>query len=84
MSSVDSKISHRTLKFCGLINIAASIPKLAVEASTDLTQSTEASVRAGLTMAIIIPWGHDNGISDGVSLEKVKANINGTAIAFLP
>lgn len=79
VSSVDSKSSHRTHTFPGLINVGAFVPQLAVENSKDLVQATKASISAGFTTAIVIPVGHNTKIVDRPSLEQAKSNIAGAA-----
>ena len=79
VSSVDSKSSHRTHTFPGLINVGAFSPKLVDETSRDLAQATEASISAGFTTAVIIPLGHNNKIIDRSSLEQARSNLTGTA-----
>ncbi|KAJ7673467.1 carbamoyl-phosphate synthase [Mycena rosella] len=79
VSSIDSKSSHRTHTFPGLINIAAFVPSLVAEGSPDLIQVTKASISAGFTTSVIIPLDLKGRISDRDSLERAKANVAGSA-----
>lgn len=74
VSSVDSKSSHITHIFPGLINIAAFVPNITNPSSEDFAHVTEASISAGLTTALILPLGDDDRIWDRVSLDKARAN----------
>ncbi|KAF7290659.1 Bifunctional pyrimidine biosynthesis protein [Mycena indigotica] len=75
VSSIDSKSSHRTHTFPGLVNIAAFVP----EFGADLARATQASVSAGFATAVIIPADLGSCISDRASLERAKASIGSTA-----
>jgi carbamoyl-phosphate synthase/aspartate carbamoyltransferase len=79
VTSIDSKSSHRTHSFPGLINIAAFVPGLTVEGSQDMSSATEASISAGFTTSLILPLGDNNRISDRLSLEQARTNITGAA-----
>ncbi|KAJ7207910.1 hypothetical protein GGX14DRAFT_634388 [Mycena pura] len=79
VSNIDSKSSHRTHTFPGLINIAAFVPSLVAEGSPDLIQATKASVSAGFTTAVVIPIDVKDSISDRASLERARANVAGAA-----
>ncbi|KAG5634854.1 hypothetical protein H0H81_000508 [Sphagnurus paluster] len=76
VSSVDSKSSHQTHTFPGLINIASFVPGLAEQ---DFTTAAEASISAGFTTAMFLPWGENSSILDRASLEKAQVNA-GTAV----
>ncbi|KAJ7579732.1 hypothetical protein C8J56DRAFT_1104613 [Mycena floridula] len=71
VSNVDSKSSHRTHTFPGLINIAAFAPS---SSGSELTEMTRASVSGGFTTAVVL--GGD-AVVDGASLELAKRNIAG-------
>ena len=73
VSSVDSKSSHNTHTFPGLVNIAAFIPHLTSH-SNDFAHITKASTGAGLTTALILPVGDDDKISDRLGLDAARAN----------
>ncbi|KAK7028116.1 Carbamoyl-phosphate synthase [Paramarasmius palmivorus] len=75
VSTIDSKSSHITHTFPGLVNVAAFVPELAVPESKDLINTTRASISAGFTTTVIIPQGHNNGIVDRQTLETAKANL---------
>ncbi|KAJ7641416.1 hypothetical protein FB45DRAFT_1125203 [Roridomyces roridus] len=75
VSSIDSKSSHRTHTFPGLINIAAFVPNF----SSDLIQVTKASISAGFTTSVIIPLDSQSSISDRVSLDRAKSTVTGAA-----
>ncbi|TFK38441.1 carbamoyl-phosphate synthase [Crucibulum laeve] len=77
VSTIDSKSSHRTHTFPGLINVGAFVPQLVTPDSKDLASATEASVSAGFTTAIILPIGDNNQIDDQQSLEQARSNIAG-------
>ncbi|KAF8881623.1 carbamoyl-phosphate synthase [Infundibulicybe gibba] len=79
VSSVDSKSSHRTHIFPGLINVAAFVPQLAVPDSRDLASVTEASLSAGFTTIAVIPSGDRNNITDRTSLDQARSNVAGLA-----
>lgn len=79
VSSIDSKSSHRTHSFPGFVNIAAFVPGLAIEGSSDLSAATEASISAGFTTSLILPIGCNNRIVDRLSLEQARTNIGETA-----
>ncbi|KDR72948.1 hypothetical protein GALMADRAFT_252306 [Galerina marginata CBS 339.88] len=79
VSSLDSKSSHRTHTFPGLINIGAYVPGIAVAGSGDLAAATEASLSAGFTAALVLPFGATNNIVDRQTLEQARSNIVGGA-----
>ncbi|KAF9072427.1 hypothetical protein BDP27DRAFT_1391368 [Rhodocollybia butyracea] len=79
VSTIDSKSSHRTHTFPGLVNVAAFIPGLALPNSKDFIEATRASIGAGFTTSIVIPQAQDNAIVDRATLEVAKANIQGSA-----
>jgi len=79
VSSIDSKNSHLTYSFPGLINIAAFVPNLTGAGSQEWSDVTEASVAAGFTTAIVLPIGSDNIISDHQTFEQVRSNISSSA-----
>ncbi|KAF8906981.1 carbamoyl-phosphate synthase [Gymnopilus junonius] len=75
VSSIDSKSSHQTYTFPGLINIGAFVPRLAVAGNKDLVAATEASLSGGFTTALVLPFGDGNGIVDRQTLELARNNI---------
>ena len=79
VSSVDSKTSHRTHIFPGLVNIAAFVPNIAEAGTKDLVASTEASISAGFTTTVFSPVGDGNTINDLRSIEQARSNIVGAA-----
>ncbi|TFK63946.1 carbamoyl-phosphate synth [Pluteus cervinus] len=79
VSSLDSKTSHRTHTFPGLVNVAAFVPNLALPNTRDLFEATKASISAGFTTAVILPCGQGNRIADRDSLEYARANLAGSA-----
>ncbi|KAJ7074681.1 hypothetical protein C8F01DRAFT_1274229 [Mycena amicta] len=79
VSTIDSKSSHRTHTFPGLVNIAAFVPQLVTAGSSDLVQVTQASVSAGFATSVIIPVDLKGCISDRASLDRAKDNVGGTA-----
>ncbi|KAG6906784.1 hypothetical protein DXG01_012117 [Tephrocybe rancida] len=78
VSTVDSKSSHDTHSFPGLINIAAFVPDL-TENKQSVSTVTEASIAAGFTTAMFIPWDSKNTIIDRPSLDKAQASVTGSA-----
>lgn len=70
VTSVDSKSSHDTHTFPGLINISAFVPKLTTPDSQDVARATKASIGAGLTTILILPVGDGDRITDRSSLDK--------------
>ena len=79
VSSVDSKYSHRTHTFPGLVNIAAFAPGLAEANNSDAADVTKACVSAGFTTALFLPAGQKTQICDHPTLEQAKANLTGSA-----
>ncbi|KAK0187138.1 hypothetical protein F5146DRAFT_765194 [Armillaria mellea] len=79
VSTVDSKSSHQTHTFPGLVSIATFVPSLVEPGSKDLEEATEASLSSGFTTAIVIPIGHSTRITDRASLDVAKANLKGSA-----
>ncbi|KAG6840232.1 hypothetical protein C0991_008061 [Blastosporella zonata] len=78
VSTVDSKSSHHTHSFPGLINIAAFVPGF-IENKQNVATVTEASIGAGFTTTMFIPWDGNNTIVDKASLEKAQASAAGSA-----
>ncbi|KAF7971570.1 hypothetical protein HWV62_20816 [Athelia sp. TMB] len=72
VSSVDSKSSHDTHTFPGLINISAFVPTLTAPGSPDIGQATRASIGAGFTTALLLPVGTGDRITDRSALDKVR------------
>jgi len=79
VSTVDSKSSHQTYTFPGLVNVAAFVPQVAVPNSKDFVDATRASVSGGFTTAVVIALGDNNGIIDHNTLELARANVSGSA-----
>ncbi|RDB22075.1 Protein pyrABCN [Hypsizygus marmoreus] len=79
VSIIDSKSSHRTHSFPGLINIAAFVPGLTAQDQSGVVAATEAAISAGFTTSLIIPWGDNGRIVDRASLEQAQANTAGAA-----
>ncbi|KAF8631665.1 hypothetical protein AX17_005066 [Amanita inopinata Kibby_2008] len=79
VSSVDSKSSHRTHTFPGLINIAAFVPSIADPDTKDLIAATEAAISAGFTTTVFSPVGDSNAINDRRTFEQARTNIAGAA-----
>ncbi|KAG5641186.1 hypothetical protein DXG03_005797 [Asterophora parasitica] len=82
VSTIDSKSSHHTHSFPGLINIAAFVPGLTGQGQRDIVASTEASISAGFTTALILPWDSQGTIVDRPSLEKAQSNATGALCNF--
>ncbi|THV08007.1 carbamoyl-phosphate synth [Dendrothele bispora CBS 962.96] len=79
VSAVDSKSSHQTYTFPGLVNVAAFVPQVAVPNSKDFVEATRASVSGGFTTAIVIALGDNNGTTNQNTLELARANVAGSA-----
>ena len=79
VSSIDSKSSHQTYSFPGLVNIATFVPGLVDQKSNDIVAATQASIRAGFTTALLLPWGENGKITGRTSLEQAQANAAGVA-----
>ncbi|KAF8959104.1 hypothetical protein BDZ97DRAFT_2045781, partial [Flammula alnicola] len=60
VSSLDLKSSHRTRTFPGWST--SELPSLALTGSKDLASAMEASISAGFTTALILPFGDENSI----------------------
>jgi len=82
VSNLDSKTSHRTHTFPGLVNIGAFVPGLAVPGSKDLNAATEASISAGFTTTLILPFGDGNNIVDRQTLEQARSNVTAASCNF--
>lgn len=78
VSSIDSKSSHDTHIFPGLVNVAAFVPRLASQGCGDLTQAMEGAVRGGFTTSVVLPVGDGDAITNRATLDQARANV-GTA-----
>ncbi|THH14748.1 hypothetical protein EW146_g5629 [Bondarzewia mesenterica] len=74
VSIVDSKSSHITHTFPGLINIAAFVPGLAVKDSPDFAEATKAAISGGFTTSLVIALGYGNKVVDSQTLKQAQAN----------
>lgn len=79
VSSVDSKSSHRTHTFPGLVNIAAFVSSIAEPDTEDLVSATEAYISAGFTTAVFSPLGNGTSIQDRQTFEQAREKLLGTA-----
>ncbi|KAF8590407.1 carbamoyl-phosphate synth [Ramaria rubella] len=79
VSSVDYKTSHTSYTFPGLVNVGAFVPGLIDKSTSDFTETTKASLSAGLTTAVITPCGLNESIVDEPSLHLAHANATGAA-----
>ncbi|KAK9452754.1 hypothetical protein V1511DRAFT_128373 [Dipodascopsis uninucleata] len=79
IGSIDSMSSHRTLVLPGLINVAAFVPGLTVEGSTDFKAVSKASLAAGFTMSRIMPIGLDSSVTNAEALEAAQGNTKESA-----
>lgn len=70
----DYQTSHRTVILPGLVNIAAFVPGIVSQDSTDLQAVTQASIAAGFTMVRAMPLGVDGSITDARSLKVAQQN----------
>jgi len=82
VSNLDAKSSHRTHTFPGLVNIGAFVPGLAVPGSKDLNATTEASISAGFTTGLVLPFGDGNNIVDRQTLEQARSNATAASCNF--
>ncbi|KAG7088179.1 hypothetical protein E1B28_012198 [Marasmius oreades] len=76
VSSIDSKSSHISHTFPGLVNVAAFVPEIVVKGSKDLVEATRASISAGFTTSVIIPQGQNSGIVDRRTLDIAQVNLS--------
>ena len=79
VSSIDSKSSHMTHSFPGLINITTFIPGLLEPGSDDMLSVTNASIGSGFTTVLVLPWGTNSQISDRATLEQARSSAAGAA-----
>ncbi|KAF9039240.1 carbamoyl-phosphate synthase [Panaeolus papilionaceus] len=79
VSTTDSKSSHSTHIFPGLVNVGAFVPNVAAPGSKELIALTAASISAGFTTALVIPSSEKNAIVDRQSLEEACGNLTGGA-----
>ncbi|KAF4622469.1 hypothetical protein D9613_009313 [Agrocybe pediades] len=79
VSTIDSKSSHHTHTFPGLVNVGSFVPGLALPDNKDLAAATEASLAAGFTTALILPIGAKSSIVDRQTLEQARASVSGGA-----
>jgi carbamoyl-phosphate synthase/aspartate carbamoyltransferase len=75
VSSLDSKSSHDTHIFPGLVNVAAFVPRLATQGSGDLPAALEGAVRGGFTTSVVLPVGDGDAITSRATLDLARANI---------
>ena len=74
VSSVDSKTSHITHVFPGLVNVAAFVPGLALPDSPDFAEAMKAAISSGFTTSLVIALGYRNKILDSQTLRNAQAN----------
>jgi carbamoyl-phosphate synthase/aspartate carbamoyltransferase len=79
VSSIDSKSSHLTHSFPGLVNIATFVPGLLEQDGEDMLAVTNVSIGAGFTTVLVLPWGTSTRILDRESLEQARASAAGAA-----
>lgn len=72
IQTIDCQTSHRVITMPGLINVAAFVPSLAIEGSSDFQAVTKASIAAGFSMIRIMPLGVKSSVSDKRSLKAVQ------------
>ena len=82
VSNIDSKTSHRTHIFPGLVNVGAFVPNVSIRNSDDLITSTEASLSSGFTTTVILPSGDGNAIVDQATLDQALSNVSGAHCNF--
>jgi len=78
---IDSKTSHITHTFPGLINISAFLPNVAdpVEGARQLVELTKASLAGGFTTVQLLPVGLGSSIVDEASITIAEGKIAGAA-----
>lgn len=74
IQKIDYQTSHRVITMPGLINVAAFVPSLAVEGSSDFQAVTKASIAAGFSMIRIMPFGVKDSVTDVRSLRAAQQN----------
>ncbi|KAL7628931.1 Carbamoyl-phosphate synthase [Parahypoxylon ruwenzoriense] len=74
ISNRDYQTSHRTIVLPGLINIAAFVPGIGTQGSTDLQAVTKASIASGFSMIRVMPLGIDGSITDARTLKIAQQN----------
>lgn len=79
ISNIDSKTSHRSYTFPGLINTLAFVPNLSGTTSADLKAVTKASIASGFTTIQLIPRGLTGSIVDELTLKIARGNAEGAA-----
>ncbi|KAK9320514.1 hypothetical protein V1517DRAFT_329208 [Lipomyces orientalis] len=79
VSKIDSMSSHRTVVLPGLINIAAFIPGLAVQGSTDFEKVSRASIASGFSMIRVMPIGEESSLTDARALVVAQSNTQESA-----
>ncbi|EIW77899.1 carbamoyl-phosphate synth [Coniophora puteana RWD-64-598 SS2] len=73
VSTIDSKSSHITHTFPGLVNVASFVPDLTPSgAAAALRDATTASISAGFTASLVLPVGVSGAITDAETLEQVR------------
>ncbi|KAF5319192.1 hypothetical protein D9619_008745 [Psilocybe cf. subviscida] len=80
VSSLDSKTSHRTHSFPGLIDIGAFVPDLGT-GGKGFAETMEAAISAGFTTALIVPFG-DKTIVDRQSFDQARLNVAGASCNY--
>lgn len=79
VSSVDYKTSHETHVFPGFINVSTFSPSFIATGGLDFESITKATLSAGFTTAMILPFGKDGKINDKQSLEAAQVAADGAA-----
>ncbi|KAH9927604.1 carbamoyl-phosphate synth [Fomitopsis serialis] len=79
VSPVDSKTSHETYTFTGLINIATFVPGLTLPGNLDFSDATRAAIGGGFVTTLVNPVGEGNRIIDIETLGRARTNITGSA-----
>lgn len=79
VTPVDFKTSHITYSFPALVNVQAFVPGLMEKSPYGFDTVTKASVGAGFTTVLVMPFGVDGAIVDDASLHGARANAKGGA-----
>ncbi|KAK9461776.1 uncharacterized protein V1516DRAFT_663483 [Lipomyces oligophaga] len=79
VESIDSISSHRTVSLPGLVNIAAFVPGLTVQGSTDFERVSKISLASGFSMIRVMPIGLESSLTDARALVVAQSNSQSSA-----
>ena len=75
VADVDFQSSYKTITLPGFVNIAAFVPGIATENSSDFEEVTRASLAAGFTMIRVLPIGLNESLTDARTTHAARSNI---------